>query len=73
MGNGDDDISISHESKRHNKDDEGWQSPGDRLLQIVTMREMQRECAWVQKCNVEINVPFYSRIHCINPQLIPIW
>ena len=55
MGNNDDDITISHESKRH-KDDEGWQSQGDRLLQIVTMREMRRECAWVQKCNVVINV-----------------
>jgi len=48
MGNNDDDITISHESKRH-KNDEGWQSQGDRLLQIVTMREMRRECAWVQK------------------------
>ena len=33
MGNNDDDITISHEIKRH-KDDEGWQSQGNQLVRL---------------------------------------
>ena len=69
-GTNDDDMTISHRSKRH-KDDEGWQSQGDQLLQIVMMREMRRECAWVQKCNILINVNFTLEFIVLIPNSSP--